>query len=275
MTTTFEALTAIAERLPRTMMGVATGGGEDASEYLYIEDEVNLVLMDDDAFVGGALLIESGDCEGAVLPVRDSVQATGRVAGDQRFWEQYTDETPAAGDLYLVTAGLYGPALLLRALREALQAWGLVEVEEELAVGDGETTTFWQTSEGEIVRIYIADEDGDPVMERAHWEAVEGGVELESAPADDTWVRAVIARSAERGLTLPPTRYTLNEELGDVPSDFIGYYGAGVCTRAALGAPGQDQDLMIKLTNYYNELAAAAKQQAQKARVRSRERLMR
>lgn len=272
MTTIFEALTAIAERLPRTMMGVATGGGEDASEYLYIEDEVNLVLMDNDALIGGTLLIESGDCEGAVLPVRDSAQATGRVAGDQRLWEQHADETPAAGDLYLVTAGLYGPAQLLMALREALRAWGLVETEEELGFGDGSETTFWQMTDGEIVRVYIADEDGEPVTEYIHWEPVDGGVELASAPPANAQVKAVIVHPAERGLTLPPTRYTLDNELGEIPFDFIGYYGAAVCVRSALAAPGQDQDLMIKMTNYYNELAAAAKQQAQKGRVRSRER---
>jgi hypothetical protein len=275
MTTVFEALWAIAERLPRTVRGVATGGGEDGSSYLYVDDLVQLALFEDDTFNGGALLIETGDCAGAVLTVRDSVQATGRVAGDQRIWAQVAGETPAAGDIYLVTTLLYNPVVLLMALREALRSWGMVEKREEIGIGDGSEKTFWRVTDGEIVRVWIVSEDGDEATEYVFWEPLDYGIELVEAPANDTKVEVLLRHPAEQDLVLPATRWTLDDELGAIPVDFLGYLGAYALLRSAVAAPGQDQDAIIKLMNYYLEQAEAARNRSQTRGIRARERFMR
>lgn len=275
MTTVFDGLVAIANRLPRTVRGIATAGGEDVSDWIYVDDLVALTNYADNVFIGGTLLLETGPCAGAVLAVRDSIQATGRVLGDQRWWAQTAAEVPAAGDIYAVTSGLYGPAQLLLSLREALRSWGDVEARETVGSGDGIETTFTTTTDGEVARVFIVNEDGDEETEYVHWEPVTGGVELAVPPADTTTVKALIRYPAEDAVILPPTRATLDDELGDIPAEFLGYYGAYATVRAALGSPGQDQDMAIKIMNYYAEQAEVERNRYQGRGLRGRERFMR
>lgn len=278
MATVFKALLAIAERLPRMARGIATGGGLSADPWLYVDDMVNLVNYANDVFIGGSLFIETGDCAGALLHVRDSIQASGRILGDQRWWTIPTPAvTPAAGDIYFVTTGLYGPAQLLLSLREALRAWGWLQVRESVGTGDGSTKEFAQTTAGEITHIYTINEDGDSITERFFWEAnVAGtGVLFSTAPSSGTDIQALIRYSADELVILPPTQHTLDDELGDISIPFLGYYGAYATIRAALGAPGQDQDLAVKIMNYYAEQAEAVRSRYQGDGIKARERFLR
>ena len=282
MTTVFDGLMAIAQRLPQTVRGIATAGGEDETHYIYVDDLDTLVHYADNTFIGGTLLIETGDCAGAVLPVRDSIQTTGRVLGDQRFWTQtVAEEVPAEGDVFMVTAGLYGAAQLLMALREALRAWGFTQSRELSGTGDGIATTFWHalTGDVEVTRVIVTTKDGDEAIEYHYWEPVALGttlgVELTYPPAKDATVELIVRYPAEDAVILPPTKTTLDDELGNVSAEFLGFYGGFACLRAAVGAPGQDQDVAIKLMNYYAEQAETTRLRFSGRGPRGRERLMR
>ena len=277
MTTVFDGLMAIAQRLPRSVRGIATAGGEDENTWLYVDDLLDLVDYADNTFIRGTLLIETGDCAGAVLPVRDSIQTSGRVLGEQRWWVQGVteQEIPEAGDIYLVTCALYGPAQLVLGLREALRSWGWAQVRESAGTGDGTTKAFTQTTPGEITRIFLINEDGDDVTEYVFWEATATGVVFSAAPPAGYTIEATIRYPAEDVVIMPPSRATFEDELGDIPAPFLGYYGAYATVRASLGAPGQDQDLSIKVMNYYAEQAEAARGRYQGSGIRGRERFVR
>lgn len=278
MTTVFEGLVAIAQRLPRTLRGMASNGGTvtDTETYIWLADFLQLINYEDDAFIGAVLLILSGDCEGFMLPIADSNQTAFRVEGRQVISEQLGSEVPASGDFYLLTAPLYNAGSLVLALREALQEWGLVQVEEELGTGDGTTTTFSPSGSGDVVRICLLDDDENERLLWTHWEQnSDGTVTLAIAPPEDYAVWATIARPALDGLQLPLNNVRLELDLGDIPPNFLGYLGAASCVRSALAAPGQDQDQMIKLMNYYIEQAELLRENKQMRGVRRRERFLR
>lgn len=280
MSSLFEALRAVAQRLPGTVMGVATGGGEDAGTgYLYVDDAVLLTLYDDDAFVGGALMITGGDADGAVLSVRDSVQSTGRVLGEEQIWSQSGSETPAAGDLYLVTPGIWPVARLLAGVQEALRAWGTVATEESVGTGDGETASFTLSAVagseiGEVIRVYLTNDDGDERTEMVRWEQDGDTLTFEEAPPDGYAITALVRWPAEAALTLPPTRETLDDDVLEPPVEWLGWYGAYACLRAGVGVPGQDGDMLVRLMNYALEQAQAAGMAA-RVEATGAERLMR
>lgn len=252
MPTVFEALVAIAERLPKASRGIATGGG--FATYLYLDDLARMTLYENDVWIGGTLLIETGACEGAVLAVQDSVQATGRLLGLQQVWSRTASETPAAGDMYVVTPQVFHTGLLITSLLEALRSWGDVITRETLGTGDGQTTSWTVTTDGDVVRVLVTNEDGDQRWESALWERTSTGIEMTFPPSNGHTVVAWVRHSAATAMVLPVATATLDDDLpADIPLEYLGWYGAYVALRSTIGAPGMDRDTMVQLMNYYAE----------------------
>ena len=193
MATSFDVLVAMAQRLPGTVRGVATGGGWDvAATQIYLNDTLLLTQYQNDALIGATVLIESGFLAGAVLPVADSVQSTGRVLLSGTVWETAQYDYPRAGDRYLLVPGVFPFGLMEASITEAVRAWGEVETEVTLGTGDGLETTFDLPSgvTGDVVRVFQVTEDGDEFQYLTHWEETSAGVECEVAPFDGWTVRA-------------------------------------------------------------------------------------
>lgn len=264
MTTVFEGILAIADRLPGHVSGIADGGGD-----FYLTDMAQLSAKKDDTFNFGALLMVTGDAAGALLPVSNSVQSSGRVDGTVDIWWTQDSEQPAAGDRYTVTPNQWPCATLVNAITEALRAWGQVETLNTMGTGDGATTT-WSLQgglTGTITRVYMVTDDDDQRVELMGWEPISGGVELQIKVPTDYTVKAMVTHYASDYNTL-----TLSGTLpSQIPLEYIASYGTYVALRNALPEPGVDNEMYEGLLNHYVEMAQAAKVQSGYRGARSRE----
>lgn len=266
MTTVADGVLAVARRLPGTVRGVATGGGETGG-VVYVDDTRTLARFDDDALIGGALLIETGDLAGAILTISDNTQSTGRALGVEQVWTREGSETPAAGDVYTVTWAMFGPAELLAAVAEAVQTWGRVEQDASLGATDGTTRTFSLPVgvTGAVVRLYAMHDETGRRVELFDWEDTDGGIETGEAIATGWTLSAVVVYQAE---TNEDTTDTLPDE---ILLDWVGWSGVMAVLRAGIG-PGTDRDLFAQLMNYAADKAAEVQARAPHG-PRARERL--
>jgi len=270
MSTVYDALVAIAGRLPGAVRGVATNGGEE-NDNVYIVDTYRLPNFENDTFNGGVLFILTGDAAGAMMPIveKEGVD-TSRVDGDEGvIWSQSGSEVPAAGDFYLVVPNSWNAVLLISALDEALRSWGKVGTLTSLGTGDGETTT-WTVSSGEVVRVYKTNDDDNLRVELFLWEPVSGGVELQDVVEDGYTVTALIADSAGSYSSLGLTGTIPS----DIPIEYLGWYGAYACLRQKVGMQGHDTETNAGLMNHAADMAMAERARSGAVGVESRERLM-
>lgn len=218
MTTTFDVLVAMAQRLPGTVRGVATGGGYAAGPpaYTYLDDTNVLTAYSNDAWNGATLLIETGTLAGAVLVVSDSIQTSGRVVLSGLLWELNATDTPGAGARYTLINSAWTVGVLLAAADEALRQWGKVESEVALGSGDGQTVAFDLPTgtTGQIARVYLVNEDADLRMDVQWWEETDTGMAFALAPAVGWTVWATVVAWAT--LTDAPGYEDAEETLGEL-----------------------------------------------------------
>lgn len=268
MTTVFEALAAIAGRLPNSVSSIATGGGD-----MYVLDAYHMTRYQDDTYKGGGLFMLTGDAEGAVLPVTGNVQITGKITGVEDVWWVHPTEGdpvyPAKGDRYVLTPAIFDVGAIVSAYAEAIRSWGRINTEVTLGTGDGETTTFDLPTgtTGTIVRVYCTSEDADKRWELHAYALTSTGIEFWEAVEDGSVVTATVATTVDDYDTL-----TLTGELPDeMPLEYIANYGAYAAIRNSLGQPGVDNQIYEGLVNHFAEMAKAAMQQANVGGAKSKE----